>query len=190
MRSGSPVELGASGPWWLSLVEAVRRRRSPPEERLKEAGVERGMTVADVGAGYGFFAFPAAAIVGAGGLVYAVEPDPKRAGEMEERARANGTHNLVVLVRNAEDVPEIGKGSVDVAISMSSFHHFADSGKALAELRRIVKPGGLVYIWDVKAGRVFKHGSELGEFRAAVCRWFPNAEIEEGRGRLVARIPM
>jgi SAM-dependent methyltransferase len=170
---------------WLSLLEFLRRRRGTPQELLAEVGVAKGMKMADIGAGYGFFAFPAAEIVGEVGLVYAVEPNPKRAEEIRRRAEERGVKNLRVLVAGREEIVGMQTGAVELAISMSSFHHFADPKKALAELRRIVKPGGLVYIRDIKPGRLFKHGSKSEEFRADVRRQFPDAEFEEGSGYLV-----
>jgi len=173
---------------WTSLVEAFRRRRTPPEERLAEAGVVKGMKVADIGAGYGYFAFPAAEIVGGEGMVYAVEPDQKRAEEMSKRAEDRGVKNVKVLVNGAEDLSGIPSGGVDVAISMASFHHFADERRALLELKRVVRPGGLVYVRDMKPGRIFKHGSRSEEFRSAISGQFPGAEFEEGSGYIVARV--
>ena len=173
---------------WSSFLEALRRRRSPPEARLAEVGLAKGMKVADIGAGYGFYAFPASEIVGEEGVVYAVEPNPKRAREISKRAGELGVKNLKVLEAGAEDIGGIPSGEVEVAMSMSSFHHFADQQRALLELRRIVKPGGLIYIRDIKAGRVFKHGSVGEKFREVVSRQSPNAEFDEGSGYLVAKI--
>ncbi len=173
---------------WASLLEALRRRRAPPEARLAEIGLAKGMKVADVGAGYGYFAFPAAEIVGAEGMVYAVEPNPKRAEEISKRVEERGVKNIEVIVTGAEDLAGIASGEVDAAISMSSFHHFADAQAALLELRRVVKPGGLVYVRDIKAGRIFKHGSRAEPFRRAISRQFPDAEFEEGSGYLVAKV--
>jgi len=175
---------------WASLLEAVRRRRAPPEARLAEAGLAKGMKVADIGAGYGYFAFPAAEMVGEDGMVFAVEPNPKRAEEISRKAQERGVKNLKVLVAGAEDIGGIATGEVDVAISMSSFHHFADKRRALLEIRRIVKHGGRIYIRDIKAGRVFKHGSEGREFRRAVSQEFPQADFEDGSGYLVARVEL
>jgi len=170
-----------------SLLEALRRRL-PPEARLAEVGVARGMKVADIGAGYGFFAFPAAEIVGDEGVVYAVEPNRRRAAEIAKRVEERGVKNLKVLEAWVEDMSEISAGEVDVAISMSSFHHFADAKRGLVELGRIVRPGGLVYIRDIKAGRIVRHGSRRDWFRTAVSQEYPKAEFEEGSGCLVARI--
>jgi ubiquinone/menaquinone biosynthesis C-methylase UbiE len=146
------------------------------------------MTVADVGAGRGFFALPAADMVGEEGLVYAVEPDPKRVEEITRRVEELGLKNIRVLAAGAEEMLGIESGTVGLAISMASFHHFADPQKALAELRRVVKPGGLIFIRDIKAGRLFKHGSESEGFRACIRKQFPEAQFEEGSGHLVAKI--
>ena len=146
------------------------------------------MRVADIGAGYGYFAFPAAEMVGADGIVFAVEPDRRRAEEISRKAEERGVKNLKVVVAGAEEIGGIPTGEVDVAISISSFHHFADAARALRELRRIVKPGGLVYIRDIKAGRLFRHGSESVEFRTVVSQEFPQAVFEDGSGYLAARV--
>jgi ubiquinone/menaquinone biosynthesis C-methylase UbiE len=146
------------------------------------------MMVADIGAGNGFFAFPAAEIVGEEGLVCAVEPDPKRAEGIASRAAERGVKNPRVLVDGAEEIAGMQTGFVDFAISISSFHHFADARRALAELRGVVRPGGLIYIRDIKAGRLLRHGSEEGEFRRVTSQQFPDAEFEEGPGYIVARI--
>jgi ubiquinone/menaquinone biosynthesis C-methylase UbiE len=173
-----------------SLFEALRRRRCPPEARLAEVGVAKGMKVADIGAGYGFFAFPAAEMVGDEGVVYAVEPNARRAAEISKRVEERDVKNLKVLEAGVEDIREISAGEVDIAMSMSSFHHFADAKRGLLELGRIVRPGGLVYIRDIKAGRIMRHGSRSERFRRAVSQEFPKAEFEEGSGYLVARIKL
>ena len=175
---------------WTSLLEAIRRRLGArPESRLTEAGLAKGMKVADIGAGYGFFAFPAAEVVGEEGIVYAVEPNPRRAEEISKRAEERGVKNLRVLIAPVEELGEmISSGEVELVMSMSSFHHFEDTRRALLEMKRIAKPGGLIYIRDIKAGRLFKHGSDSEEFRNVISVQFPAAEFEESSGYLVARI--
>jgi len=146
------------------------------------------MSVADIGAGYGFFTFPATETVGEEGLVYAVEPDQRRAAEISRRAGERRVKNIKVLVTRAEDLGQIPTGGVDVAISISSFHHFEDKRKALDEIGRVVKTGGGAYIRDIRAGRIFKHGSDPAGFRETIQGRFPDAEIQEGSGYLIARI--
>jgi len=154
---------------------------------LGEAGVRAGMRVADVGAGYGYFALPAAAIVGPQGEVLAVEPDPKRAVELGQKAASEGLPNLQVIQSGAEAIAQISTGTVDLALVMSSFHHMSDRAAALKEIRRILKPGGDVYMRELKAGKIFKHGSRREEFERLVGVEFPGAKFEETRAFLIAR---
>lgn len=170
------------------LIEALWRRHAPAEERLEDAGVRAGMKVADLGAGYGFFAFPAAQMVGDDGIVYAVEPNRKRAEDISQRAGRRGTKNIVVVVSGAENLSALPSGEIDLAMSISSFHHFAQPEKALDEMGRVVKQGGRAYIRDITAGRIFKHGSDPAGFRTVISKQFPRATFEEGKGYVLARI--
>ncbi len=172
----------------IRLLEFLRRMRERPEVRLRAAGLTGGLRIADIGAGYGYYAIAASRIVGRGGLVYAVEPDPDRAKELSKRASKLGVQNVMVLEARAEGLDGIATGEVDAAIAMSSFHHFEDRRRALRELRRIVRRGGSLYIRDLKAGLILKHGSEAREFRSIVSEEFPDAEFEEDSRHVTARI--
>ena len=170
------------------LIEAIRRLRDDPVARLREAGVGAGMTVADVGAGYGYFAIPAATIVGQSGLVYAVEPNPDRAKRITQAASEKGIKNIVVTTAPAEQMTEIPSGAVDLAMAISSVHHFTDIEKALTEIRRIVRPGGRVYIRDMKAGRIIRHGSNSQELRRTLGALFPGTSFKEDSRHITAMI--
>jgi ubiquinone/menaquinone biosynthesis C-methylase UbiE len=172
----------------MRLLESLRIRRDSPEARMLDAGLAAGLRVADIGAGYGYYAIPASEIVGADGIVYAVEPDHKRAKDISKRAAKLGAKNIRVLETTAENLDGIPSGDVDVAIAMSSFHHFEDRRKALQALRRIVRHGGTIYIRDMKAGRIFRHGSDGQEFRSLVADEFRDATFEETSGHVTARI--
>jgi ubiquinone/menaquinone biosynthesis C-methylase UbiE len=173
----------------VRLSEALRGRSTPPQERLADVGVERGMKVADIGAGYGYFTLAAAEIVGEEGRVYAIEPNKKRADEIGRRVEEGGVKNVTVITAGAERLDESLKdGAVQLAMSMSSFHHFVDPQKALAEMAGIVQPGGVVYIRDMKPGRLLKHGSDPEAFRAAIGGRFANARFEEDSRYVTARI--
>jgi ubiquinone/menaquinone biosynthesis C-methylase UbiE len=110
----------------------------------------------------------------------------RRGGRSSGWAQERELKNVRVLVTGGEDLSGIPTGEVDLAMSVSSFHHLADPRKALVELRRVVRQGGRVYVSDMKPGRVFRHGSRSDQFRAAVSGEFPNAEFEEGLGYIVA----
>jgi ubiquinone/menaquinone biosynthesis C-methylase UbiE len=48
--------------------------------------------------------------------------------------------------------------SFDLVVSTLSMHHWADPTAGLAEIGRVLRPGGLVLVWDFRAGRVPLHG--------------------------------
>ena len=108
--------------------------------------------------------------------------------EISARVAERRVKNLKVLAAGAEDIGGIPTAAVDIAMSMSSFHHFDDTKRGLLELGRIVRRGGLIYIRDIKAGRVMRHGSRTEGFKGTISKEFPNARFEEGSGYLVARI--
>lgn len=144
----------------LSLAERVRALFQEPFASVRAMGVSEGMTVVDIGSGIGYFTVPAALVAGEKGLVYAVEPDPARSSKVEGRVRREGLGNVRVITSGAECMSDVPSGSVDLAFSAFTMHHFEDRGSALREVKRILKDGGKFYLWDRIPGRVVKHGTK------------------------------
>ncbi len=119
--------------------------------------------MADIGAGKGYLTIPASTIVGRKGLVYSVEPDPIRSRRIRERVAKEGLENVRVLATRAEQLEEIPSDSVDLAFSAFSIHHFTDKQAGLAEIRRILRNGGIFYVWDRAPGVIMRHGTRPEE---------------------------
>jgi SAM-dependent methyltransferase len=102
------------------------------------AGVPHHGTVLDLGAGTGQFLGPLAQWLHAN--VVAVEPS----SAMRSEARAAGMAAPYVAA-NAEALPLVD-GSIDVAWLSTVIHQFTDRATAVAELRRVVRPGGVVLV--------------------------------------------
>jgi SAM-dependent methyltransferase len=124
------------------------RPEYPPavEDWLREdLGLGTGKAALDLGSGTGKF-LPRLRATGA--AVIAVEPVAAMRAQLVER-------NPGVEARegSAEQIP-LGDGSVDTVVCAQSFHWFATSA-ALAEIRRVLKPGGaLGLIWNVRDQRI------------------------------------
>src|ERR1700692_3658125 len=72
----------------LSIFDSPGRDERLQINRVMDIlGLAPGKSVADVGAGYGWFSVAAASRVGAGGIVYAVDINPEATSHIEERAR-------------------------------------------------------------------------------------------------------
>jgi ubiquinone/menaquinone biosynthesis C-methylase UbiE len=112
------------------------------------AGVA-GVTVLDIGSGPGEMALllaralPEARIVG-------LDPSAEMIEIARGAAERSGMAERVTFVEaGAERIP-LPDGSVDLALSTLSSHHWSDAGDAFAELGRVLRPGGEARIYDVR----------------------------------------
>lgn len=112
------------------------------------AGLQEGETVLDLGSGAGIDCFLAAARVGPEGRVIGVDMTP----EMLEKARANaesdGYDNVEFRLGEIEALP-VPDASVDVVISNCVLNLSTDRARVLAEVFRVLRPGGRVMISDM-----------------------------------------
>ncbi|GAB2685203.1 class I SAM-dependent methyltransferase [Kribbella swartbergensis] len=118
-------------------ADEVRRWTAAFQAYLPE---ERPLTVLDLGSGTGRLTPGLADAFG--GPVYGVEPSER----MREIAVDTASHPQVTyLPGSAEDIP-LPEASTDGVLMFLSFHHFRDRSKALQEVRRVLKPGGVVLL--------------------------------------------
>jgi len=149
----------------MTITERLRSQFQNPFDAVKKIGVAEGMKVADIGAGQGYLTIPTAEVVGKTGLVYSVEPDPKRSNRIKARVESEGLSNVKVIVAKAESLGDVPSGGVDLAFSAFSIHHFEDRKAALAEVRRILRDGGTFYVWDRVPGRIVRWGTHPEDLR-------------------------
>jgi SAM-dependent methyltransferase len=83
--------------------------------------------------------------------------------EMIRRAEANAVrgsrdgHGPVFMIGDVASMP-FPDGSFDLVVSTLSLHHWADPSAGLAEIARVLRPGGGALIWDLRPGRIPLHG--------------------------------
>jgi ubiquinone/menaquinone biosynthesis C-methylase UbiE len=167
----------------LTFAERFRSLFQEPYAVTKQIGIVEGQRVADIGAGLGYFTISAATLVGRTGLVYSIEPDPTRSDRIRSRVAAERLENVRVLTTGAERLGDIPSGSVDLAFSAFSIHHFNDRQASLAEIRRILREGGSFYVWDRVPGMIIRHGTRLEELNL-LSPGFTGFELL-GAGRMV-----
>ena len=123
------------------LLAAVRN----PHRILRAAGVEERQTVLEVGCGPGFFTIPAAEIVGEEGHVYAVDVHPRAVARVRNKVERMAVTNVTPLCVNASDTG-LPDESIDMAFLFGLQHVAGGLDGVIAELGRVVRPGGILSI--------------------------------------------
>jgi ubiquinone/menaquinone biosynthesis C-methylase UbiE len=133
-----------------------RRKWQDPEAILAEAGLEPGMVFADLGCGEGFFALPAARMVGSEGLVYALDIDAEAIGLLTQAADEEGLENVTAVAGEGENTV-LCEECADIVFFGTVLHDFTDAAMVLRNARKMIKPSGKLVNLDWK-----KVQTELG----------------------------
>ena len=132
----------------LAVLDSAERRESQDPDRMwKGVGLRAGEVVVDVGAGSGFYAFPAAETVGPSGRVYAVDVSEELVALIRERAEARKVRNLEPVLSTPAHIP-VEDAVADVVLLADVLHGI--SPKTLVEAVRLLRPGGRLVDVDWK----------------------------------------
>jgi ubiquinone/menaquinone biosynthesis C-methylase UbiE len=134
-----PASLG-----WL-VNNSIRRRYTRPA--LERVGIRPGERVLELGPGPGLFTVDAARRVGSNGRLVAVDIQPEMIARVRRRVEEAGLTNVETHVASAYDLP-LEDGSVDRAFLITVLPEIPDQARALIELRRVLKPGGVLSITE------------------------------------------
>ncbi|MGW5573585.1 class I SAM-dependent methyltransferase [Nocardia thailandica] len=111
------------------------------EHALECASLPPGAEIADIGAGTGLLGLAAAE---RGARVRAIDISPAMVAELRARAAALGL-DIVAEVADGQDLP-LPDAAVDAAFSLFGLMFFPDRARGFAELRRVLRPGGLAVV--------------------------------------------
>jgi len=125
---------------------AIYDKRS---EILDAMNLKPGMDVADIGAGSGLMSRLIAQRVAPSGTVYAVDIAKNMIDHIAEVARTESIPNLKPVLGDPKS-PKLAPNSVDVICIIDSYHHFEYPTDMLAEIRKALRPDGMLMLIDFK----------------------------------------
>lgn len=109
--------------------------------------IRPGMTVADIGAGTGYFLAHLSRAVGPGGKVLGLDIEPDMVRYMTERAARENLTNVEARKVTTDD-PGLAPQSVDRVLIVNTWHHVPARPAYAARLAMALAPGGMIYIVD------------------------------------------
>lgn len=141
----------------LAIFEDSQRGEKLQINRVMDLlGLKEGSSVADIGAGSGWFTVRAARRVGRRGVVYAVEINRDYLRHIRERAAQEKLPNIRTIPGRPDD-PRLPARSVDAALLLKAYHEVAKPIALLEHLRTAMRLGARLGIID-RNGNGSDHG--------------------------------
>lgn len=146
----------------LSIFEDAKRAENLQIDRVMDIlKITDGSSVADIGAGGGWFSTRAAKRVGAGGRVYAVEINPEYVKAIDERAKRENFANIQTVLGTESD-PKLAENTVDAALILKTYHEIAEPITVLRNLKKAMRRDALLGIID-RNGTGGDHGIDMNK---------------------------
>jgi len=139
--------MGAAGMAWLERPEREAEER--PQQVIDALEIRKGQTVADLGAGSGYFSFRMAPSVGSEGKVLAVDIQEEMLSVVRQRAQREGIKNVIAMRSTASDA-KLAPASVDLLLMVDVYHELEYPYEVMSSVVKALKPGGRVALVEYR----------------------------------------
>ncbi|MCG8652463.1 MAG: class I SAM-dependent methyltransferase [Pirellulales bacterium] len=133
---------------WLIRPERDQEERAT--ESFKKLGLAEGMTICDLGCGNGYWTLPMAKKVSHTGRVLAVDIQAEMLDELRVRAARAKIENVEPIHGTIDD-PKLPVGEIDLLLMVDVYHEFSHPESMLWNIRRSLKPSGVVALLEYRA---------------------------------------
>jgi predicted methyltransferase len=140
--------MGPGGIPWLERAE--RETEEQPQLVIDALEIKPGQTIADLGAGSGYYSFRIAPLVGPTGKVLAIDIEPVMLEVIAQRARRERLNNVVTVRSSAQD-PNLAPRSVDLLFMVDVYHELEYPYEMMTKVRAALKPGGRVALIEYRS---------------------------------------
>ncbi len=141
----------------LSVFDSPGREERLQLNRVMDLlGISPGKTVADIGAGSGWFTVHAARRVTDAGSVYAVDINPEAIRYIDNRIRKEGLRNVKTILSKSDD-PLLPPNAIDSVLLLKTYHEVEKPVTLLQNLRKSLRAGAKLGVID-RNGNGENHG--------------------------------
>src|SRR6266571_6659884 len=131
------------------LERSNREVTQQPEKVLDALKIAPGSTVADIGAGTGYFSVRLAKRVGPQGRVLATDIKPEMLARLSVTMQKTGLHNIEPILCTPTDA-RLPPGQLDLALMVDVYHELAYPEETMAQVRRALKPDGRLVLVEYR----------------------------------------
>jgi predicted methyltransferase len=183
--------------WSKIFDDPARDAWQKPTELIAALAVRPGQTVADLGAGTGYFSRYLVDAVGADGTVLAVEVEPTLVAHLRQRAEREQWATVIPILASTDN-PRLPAGGADLILIADTYHHLDHRQRYLPQLRRALRAGGRVAVVDWKPGELpegpppdhkLRPEQVIAEMRAAGFEFVDSLDVLSYQYVLVFRTP-
>jgi ubiquinone/menaquinone biosynthesis C-methylase UbiE len=139
--------MGVEGADWLDRSE--RELEEDPDRAIDVLKIEKGATVADVGAGSGYMTVRLAKKVGPQGKVYANDIQPGMLDLLNKRLARSKITNVTPVLGTQED-PKLPPEALDLVLMVDVYHELSQPQLMLRRIRDSLKPGGRLVLLEYR----------------------------------------
>jgi len=139
--------MGVEGADWLDRSE--RDLEEDPDRAISVLKIEKGATVADVGAGSGYMTVKLAKKVGPQGKVYANDIQQGMLDLLNKRLVKGKITNVTAVLGTQED-PRLPPEALDLVLMVDVYHELSQPQVMLRHLRASLKPGGRLVLLEYR----------------------------------------
>jgi len=147
--SGRPIAavMGHEGAAWLERPE--RETEEAPTKAIAALQLRPGQTVADIGAGSGYYTVLLSAAVGPRGRVYATDIQPEMLALIRNKVENQRLSN-VELILGTPTESRLPEAAIDLALMVDVYHELAQPQVFLQSLKRALKPDGRLVLIEFR----------------------------------------
>jgi len=139
--------MGVEGAEWLDRAE--RDLEEDPDRAIDVLKIEKGSTVADIGAGSGYMTVRLSKKVGPQGRVYANDIQPGMLDLLNKRL-AKAKISNVSAVLGTQDDPRLPDGALDLVLMVDVYHELSQPQLMLRHIRASLKTGGRLVLLEYR----------------------------------------
>ena len=132
---------------WLERAE--RDRLEQPDKVLDTIGITSGSTVADIGAGTGYYSLRLAKRVGPRGRVLATDIQPEMLSLLQANMKKADLTNIETILTTPTDA-KLPIAQLDLALLVDVYHELAHPEETMAQVRRALKPEGRLVLIEYR----------------------------------------